>query len=171
MSDVAACFPPWSHHVRLLAVKNEYARTYEDEAPRCRWTIRQLDRHIQSQFYERTALSRNKAAMLSKRERSRPEGHMSPEEDLRISDFRDDVSGICGSGVTRCPGVRGVVRRPRFAPGCGSCTVSRWPITREKSRSTQASRGVAAATLSLTSLAPGSVRSWTGLHVPMLTRV
>jgi hypothetical protein len=61
-------FPlPWSHYARLLAVKNADARAfYEHEALRGGWTIRQLDRQIQSQFYERTALSRDKAAMLRK---------------------------------------------------------------------------------------------------------
>ncbi|NCQ60663.1 MAG: DUF1016 domain-containing protein [Myxococcales bacterium] len=85
LSQVAACFPlPWSHYVRLLAVKNENARAfYEDEALRGGWTVRQLDRQIQSQFYERTALSRNKAAMLTKGARPRPEDHMTPEEEIK----------------------------------------------------------------------------------------
>ena len=42
------------------------ARFYETEALRGGWSVRQLDRQIDSQFYERTALSRNKAAMLRK---------------------------------------------------------------------------------------------------------
>jgi len=65
---LAACFPlPWSAYVRLLSVKNESARKfYESEALRNGWSVRQLGRQIDSQFYERTALSRNKAAMLRK---------------------------------------------------------------------------------------------------------
>ena len=61
-------FPlPWSAYVRLLAVKNTRARRfYETEALRCGWSVRQLDRQIASQFYERAALSRNKTAMLRK---------------------------------------------------------------------------------------------------------
>lgn len=84
-SAQAAPFPlPWSHYVRLMAVKNENARAfYEEEALRGGWTVRQLDRQIQSQFYERTALSRNKAAMLTKGERARPEDHVSPEEEIK----------------------------------------------------------------------------------------
>lgn len=64
----AAAFPlPWSHYARLLAVKNPSARTfYEAEALRAGWTHRQLDRQVQSQFYERTLLSKNKAGMLAK---------------------------------------------------------------------------------------------------------
>jgi hypothetical protein len=59
--ECAARFPlPWSHYVRLLAVRSAHARAfYESEALRGGWTIRQLDRQIQSQFYERTALSRD----------------------------------------------------------------------------------------------------------------
>jgi hypothetical protein len=55
-------FPlPWSPYVRLLAVKGKEARAfYETEALRGGWSIRQLDRQIATQFYERTALSRNK---------------------------------------------------------------------------------------------------------------
>lgn len=60
-------FPlPWSAYVRLLSVKSETARHfYETEALRCGWSVRQLERQINSQFYERTALSRNKLAMLA----------------------------------------------------------------------------------------------------------
>jgi predicted nuclease of restriction endonuclease-like (RecB) superfamily len=48
-------------------VTNPHARDfYETEALRNGWTVRQLDRQIGSQFYERTALSRDKAAMLAK---------------------------------------------------------------------------------------------------------
>jgi predicted nuclease of restriction endonuclease-like (RecB) superfamily len=53
--------------VRLLSVKNEAARRfYEAEALRGGWSVRQLDRQIATIFYERTALSRDKATMLAK---------------------------------------------------------------------------------------------------------
>jgi predicted nuclease of restriction endonuclease-like (RecB) superfamily len=78
-------FPlPWSHYVRLMAVKSEQARGfYEAEALRGGWSVRQLDRQIGSQFYERTALSRNKAAMLRKGSKARPEDAVSPEEEIK----------------------------------------------------------------------------------------
>ena len=84
-SRLAARFPlPWSAYVRLLAVKNENARVfYETEALRAGWSVRQLDRQIQSQFYERTALSRNKAAMLRKGEVPRPEDAVAAEEEVK----------------------------------------------------------------------------------------
>ena len=61
-------FPlPWSHYVRLLSVQSDEARAfYETEALRGGWSGRQLNRQISTQFYERTALSRNKVAMLTK---------------------------------------------------------------------------------------------------------
>ncbi len=71
---LASRFPlPWSAYVRLLSVKNPEARAfYEAEALRSGWSIRQLDRQIGSQFYERIALSHNKAAMLVKAANSEP---------------------------------------------------------------------------------------------------
>ncbi len=65
--DLRKAFPlPWSAYVRLLSVKNESAREfYEAEALRGGWSVRQLDRQISSQFYERTALSKNRTAILT----------------------------------------------------------------------------------------------------------
>ena len=67
-SALAEAFPlPWSAYVRLLSVRNELARQfYETEALRCGWSVRQLERQINTQFYERIALSRNRAAMLER---------------------------------------------------------------------------------------------------------
>lgn len=75
---------PWSAYVRLLSVKNEQARAfYETEALRCGWSVRQLDRQINSQFYERIALSRNKAALLTKAEQAEPNDNLTPEEAIK----------------------------------------------------------------------------------------
>jgi len=83
--DIGRCFQlPWSAYVRLLSVKNDNARrSYEAEALRGGWSVRQLDRQINSQFYERTALSRNQAAMLSKGEKAVAEDRVLPEEEIR----------------------------------------------------------------------------------------
>ena len=55
--------------MRLISVKNPNARTfYEAEALRGGWSVRQLNRQISSQFYERTALSKNKTKMLKQGE-------------------------------------------------------------------------------------------------------
>jgi DUF1016 N-terminal domain len=78
-------FPlPWTHYVRVLAVKNAHARTfYETESLRGGWTSRQLDRQIQSQFYERNALSRDKAAMLRKGASAKVEDGVTLEEEIK----------------------------------------------------------------------------------------
>ena len=85
LADLTNAFPlPWSAYVRLLSVKDNYAREfYETEALRGGWSVRQLDRQIGSQFYERTALSKNKAAMLTKGARALPEDTVSPDEAVK----------------------------------------------------------------------------------------
>lgn len=85
LDTAARAFPlPWSHYVQLLAVKNDHARRfYEAEALRGGWTVRQLERQIDTQFYERAALSRNKVAMLRKGEKPRPGDAITPEEQIR----------------------------------------------------------------------------------------
>jgi predicted nuclease of restriction endonuclease-like (RecB) superfamily len=82
---LAQNFPlPWSAYVRLLAVKNPQARAfYEAETLRCGWSVRQLDRQVNSQFYERTALSQNKAAMLEKGEVAEPGDAITPEQAIK----------------------------------------------------------------------------------------
>jgi predicted nuclease of restriction endonuclease-like (RecB) superfamily len=57
----------WSHYVLLLRARSPEARDfYHSEALRGGWTVRQLQRQLDSQFYERLALSKNKAALLAK---------------------------------------------------------------------------------------------------------
>jgi predicted nuclease of restriction endonuclease-like (RecB) superfamily len=74
----------WSHYVRMLSVeKSEARKFYEVEALRGGWSVRQLDRQISSLFYERTALSRNKAAMLRKGASPQPGDEMTPEEEIK----------------------------------------------------------------------------------------
>lgn len=75
---------PWSHYVKLLGVRNSNARIfYEAEALRGGWSVRQLERQISTQFYERTALSRNKAAMLKKGAKPLSEDSVTPEEEIK----------------------------------------------------------------------------------------
>jgi predicted nuclease of restriction endonuclease-like (RecB) superfamily len=79
-------FPlPWSHYVMLIRrLKNDEARRfYETEALRNGWSVRQLDRQISSQFYERTLLSKNKAAMLKKGSKEKSEDVVTPEEEIK----------------------------------------------------------------------------------------
>jgi hypothetical protein len=85
IATLARAFPlPWSAYVRLLSVTSEQARKfYETEALRGGWSVRQLDRQINSLFYERTALSRNKAKMLTKGAAAKREDAIAPEEEIK----------------------------------------------------------------------------------------
>ena len=85
LATLTEAFPlPWSAYVRLLSVKKLEARSfYETEALRCGWTVRQLDRQINSQFYERTALSKNKVAMLEQAEQTVASDIITPEEAIK----------------------------------------------------------------------------------------
>jgi len=100
LAGIASRFPlPWSAYVRLLSVKNLPAREfYETEALCGGWSVRQLDRQINSQFYERTALSKNKTAMLTRGRKARPEDRVLPEEKIKdpfileFLDLKDEYS-------------------------------------------------------------------------------
>jgi len=89
----------WSHYLKLITLENPNARGfYEAEALRSGWTVRQLRRQIGTQFYERTALSRNKAAMLRRGEKVAPGDEVTPEEAIKdpcvleFLDLKDEYS-------------------------------------------------------------------------------
>lgn len=86
LADLAHAFPlPWSHYVLLISRSRspEAFAFYHTEALRGGWSVRQLARQIDSQFYERTALSRNKAAMLAKGAKPQPGDAVSADEEIR----------------------------------------------------------------------------------------
>ena len=85
LNRLTSHFPlPWSAYVRLLSVKSSHARKfYEMEALRGGWTVRQLDRQINSQFYERTALSKDRVAMLKKGQGVQDNDTPLPEEEFK----------------------------------------------------------------------------------------
>ncbi len=99
IQTVSGQFPlTWSHYVKLLSVKSAEARAfYETEALRHGWSVRQLGRQISTQFYERTLLSRNKTAMLSKAaavasDLTRPEDEIRDPFILEFLDLKDEYS-------------------------------------------------------------------------------
>ncbi|HBO5260282.1 TPA: DUF1016 family protein, partial [Pseudomonas aeruginosa] len=100
LDELAQVFTlPWSAYVRLLVVKDKHARQfYEAEALRGGWSVRQLDRQINSQFYERTALSKNKAAMLVKGAVPKAEDTVTPDDAIKdpyvleFLDLKDEYS-------------------------------------------------------------------------------
>ncbi|MEW6558513.1 MAG: DUF1016 N-terminal domain-containing protein, partial [Elusimicrobiota bacterium] len=57
----------WSQYRLLMRIDEQYKREfYESECIRGNWSVRQLDRQIQSMLYERTALSKRKLAVIAK---------------------------------------------------------------------------------------------------------
>ncbi|MCY7375968.1 MAG: PDDEXK nuclease domain-containing protein, partial [Pyrinomonadaceae bacterium] len=85
LAEIASHFPlPWSHYVSLLSCRDENEREfYESESLRGGRSVRQLKRHIDSQFYKRTLLSKNKAAMLEKGGKTEKEDYVSPDEEIK----------------------------------------------------------------------------------------
>ena len=85
LDALGALFPlSWSHYVRLMSVQSDDARRfYEEEARRGGWSLRQLSRQIGTQFYERTALSRDKAKVLTEGAKARPADAVSAREEIK----------------------------------------------------------------------------------------
>lgn len=85
LTELAKHFPlPWSHYVELLSCRDQKEREfYELESLRGGWSVRQLKRQKDSQFYRRTLLSKNKAAMLEKGEKALPEDYVSPDDEIK----------------------------------------------------------------------------------------
>ncbi len=81
----AGAFPlSWSHYVRLMTVPNLAAREfYEEEAVRGGWSVRQLDRHVSTQFYQRLGGSKRKAALLANAHDPAPADRVSADELVR----------------------------------------------------------------------------------------
>ena len=74
----------WSLYVRLMSVVNLKARAfYELEAIRGGWSVRQLDRQVSTQFYERVLASKSYDDMLARGRRTKPEDRVSVEEEVR----------------------------------------------------------------------------------------
>jgi len=72
----------WSHYCELLSVENTIARSfYEKEAVNNNWSFRELKRQINSQLFERLALSRDSSAVMKLAKR----GHIieTPEDAIK----------------------------------------------------------------------------------------
>ncbi len=95
-----AAFPlSWSQYVRLMSVPSPAARAfYEAEAIRGGWSVRQLDRQISTQFFERTTHSKQPTGMLARAHIPKPEDVISAQDEVRspyileFLDLRDEYS-------------------------------------------------------------------------------
>ena len=82
-----------------MSVEKPHARAfYEAEAIRGGWSVRQLDRQIGTQFFERTSHSKQQAAMLARGQRPKPEDAVSVQDEVRdpylleFLDLKDEYS-------------------------------------------------------------------------------
>jgi predicted nuclease of restriction endonuclease-like (RecB) superfamily len=89
----------WSHYVRLLSVEKPLARAfYESEAIHGGWSVRQLDRQISTQLFERTSHSKRQSTLLAKAQVPQPDDVVSAQDEVRdpylleFLDLKDEYS-------------------------------------------------------------------------------
>src|SRR3990170_4750258 len=87
----------WSHYRLLFYLDESFKREfYEAECIRGNWSVRQLDRQIQSMLYERTALSKRKIAVIAKAHRKpitlKPEDEIKDPYMLEFLGLKDEYS-------------------------------------------------------------------------------
>ena len=87
----------WSHYCLLMRLDETFKREfYEAECIRGNWSVRQLDRQIQSMLYERTALSKRKTAVIAKAHEKpfvlKPEDEIKDPYVLEFLGLKDEYS-------------------------------------------------------------------------------
>lgn len=72
----------WTHYRLLIKIENENARQfYLNECAKCQWSTRQLERQINSFFYERLLSSQDKEGVSAEIQKAGPP--MRPEDIIR----------------------------------------------------------------------------------------
>ena len=87
----------WSHYCLLMRLDEKFKREfYEAECIRGSWSVRQLDRQIQSMLYERTALSKRKLSVIAKSHKKpvilKPEDEIKDPYVLEFLGLKDEYS-------------------------------------------------------------------------------
>ena len=96
----------WTHYRLLLKVEKDSAREfYIDEAVTGNWSTRQLERQINSLFYDRTLMSRDKKGMIM--DGRALQDKMQPEDiinrlttfniNTRYDSYKDEFKELCTS--------------------------------------------------------------------------
>ena len=63
----------WSHYRLLMRVENEQARAfYAEESVKAGWSVRQLQRQINTMFYQRILASRDKESVAAEIQATEP---------------------------------------------------------------------------------------------------
>jgi predicted nuclease of restriction endonuclease-like (RecB) superfamily len=74
----------WSHYRALMRVSDNDARKfYEQEAAECGWTKSQLERQIQSSYYQRIIANRGEQGLISPNRKRLPGEHVPPNTILK----------------------------------------------------------------------------------------
>lgn len=95
---LSAKFPlSWSHYCLLMRLEEAFKREfYESECIQGNWSVRQLDRQIQSMLYERTALSKKKLSIIAKAHEKpiilKPEDEIKDPYILEFLGLKDEYS-------------------------------------------------------------------------------
>ena len=72
----------WTHYRSLMRVEDEVARRfYLEEAVKCSWSSRQLDRQINSFYYQRILASKDKDSVAAEIDTLEPQVMPCPAED------------------------------------------------------------------------------------------
>ena len=88
----------WSHYRALMRGKKEEARLfYEQEAIECTWDKRTLERHIQSQYYERLLKSQQPEAMRDSARKELQKLH--PSADILKNPYVLEFLGLPDSSI------------------------------------------------------------------------
>ncbi|MCJ7813635.1 PDDEXK nuclease domain-containing protein, partial [bacterium] len=87
----------WSHYRLLMRLDEPFKREFYDaECIRGNWSVRQLDRQIQSMLYERTALSKRKLSVIAKAHEKpitlKPEDEIKDPYILEFLGLKDEYS-------------------------------------------------------------------------------
>jgi len=87
----------WSHYCLLMRIDGPFKREfYESECLQGNWSVRQLDRQIQSMLYERTALSKKKLSVIAKAHEKpiilKPEDEIKDPYILEFLGLKDEYS-------------------------------------------------------------------------------
>ena len=86
----------WSHYRLLMRLDEPFKREFYEECIRGNWSVRQLDRQIQSILYERTALSKRKMAVIAKAHEKpitlKPEDEIKDPYILEFLGLKDEYS-------------------------------------------------------------------------------
>lgn len=96
--ELSQRFPlAWSKYRLIMRIDDAFKREfYEAECIRGNWSVRQLDRQIQSALYERTALSKRKLAVIAKAHKKpivlKPQDEMKNPIILEFLGLKDEYS-------------------------------------------------------------------------------